>query len=196
MKNVKSYTDKQIWDKILSIGGSYPDKRKLVFVAIQSNEDEPNDFDDKHYTYIGNGKNKMPTFWGVTSCTTNAGINGLKHYEIYNKYGVFVWKTDEYYEDCFQAGYHRASRADGGMKAWVIIKKVKYFRDGNHNSKAEQIGKMYIGNKGTNTHGCDYNRLSRRVRKYINGWSLGCIVLNDMRYYWKWIDRFWYKGRK
>ena len=196
MNNVKSYTDKQLLDRMISIGGKYPRKNKVLFIAVQSNEDEPNGFDDKHYTYIGNGEEKQHTFWGVTSFTNNAVLKGLLHYETYNKYGVFVWKTDEWYEDCFQADYHRASRKDGGMKAWRIIKKVFYYRDGNHNKKTEQIGKKYKSNKATNIHGVDYNRFSRIVRKFIGGWSLGCIVINDMVYYWKWIDRFWYKGRK
>ena len=196
MTNVKRYKDEQILDRVLQIGGKFPDKGKLLFVAIQSEENAINRFDDKVYVYVGRGENKKPNFIMVSSCTTNTGKTGLINFKRYNPHGVFVWKLDEYYEDCFQAGYHKPSRADGGMKAWRLIRDVKYYRDGDMDLIPEQTGRMFEGNKATNMHGVSYNRFSNIIRKFINGWSLGCIVWNNMIDYHYIIKLLWHRGKK
>jgi hypothetical protein len=193
MSNVKKYTDKQLWDRVLEIGGKYPKKGHLSFIAVQSNEDAFNMFDDKIYVYIGRGINKIPKFFMVSSVTTNSGSNGLLNFK--TRKGVFVWKLNKFYTNVFEAGYHHPNRKDGGMKAFRLIKPVYYYRDNNRNKKAEQIGRLYFGNRNTNMHGVSYNPFTRIVKQYIFGWSLGCIVWNNMKDYHIMIDRLWKRGR-
>lgn len=190
--NVKNYTDKNIWNRVFKFGGRYPEKGKLFFVTIQSNENGVNIFDDKLYNYLGRGRDKMPKFIGVTSITTQAGKSGLLgSFFKYNRKGVFVWKTNETYENCFVGGYHK-----GRMKAFRLNTEVYYYRDNDLDLFAEEQGKLYKGNKFTHVHSVSYNPFHWFIKKYINGWSLGCLVLNDTKWYYKkLIEPFWREGR-
>lgn len=190
--NVKSYTDEQLWDRVLKIGGKYPIKDRLMGIAVQSTENAINVFDDKFYLYIGRGRNKMPKFIGVTSITTQAGLSGLLgKFLDYNKLGVFVWKTDEYYESCFIGGYHK-----GRMKAFRLNRNVFYYRDNDLDSFAEEQGKLYKGNKHTHIHTVSYNPFKWFVKKYINGWSLGCLVINNTKWYWNVLIKKYWKPKR
>jgi len=70
------------------------------------------------------------------------------------------------------------------------------FADNDLDLFAEEQGKLYKGNHFTHVHTVSYNPFNFFVKKYINGWSLGCLVLNDTKWYYKkLIDPFWRKGR-
>ena len=189
---VRNYTDNQVWDRVYKFGGTYPGKGKLFGVAIQSNENAINRFDDKFHLYLGRGVNKIPKYIGTTSMTTQPGLSGLLgSFRKYNKLGVFIWKTNEVYKDCFKGGYH-----NGRMKAFRLNTDVWYYRDGDLDSSPEEQGKLYKGNKHTNLHSVSYNPLSNFIKKFVNGWSLGCMVLNDTKWYYKvLIAKYWKVGR-
>jgi len=175
--NVKSYTDEQLLNRVKSLDSFNGIPEDYWILGVQSNEDETNKFDDKFYVFKGE------EFVMVTTGTTNAGINGLKGYDKYNKYGVAVWKTDEWCYGVWKFGKHK-----GKMDALRQVKPIKYYRDGDKDGKAEQLGKMYEGIIYVNFHCNTYNEDNTIVRDLIGGWSLGCQVCNNTPDYYEIID--------
>lgn len=175
MSNVRSYTDKQLLDrvKLLPSYASIPDDYWLL--GVQSDEDKFNSFDDKFYLFKGD------RFVLVASGTTNAGKSAMMGYEKYNKKGVAVIKTDEWYHRLWKTNsLHR-----GRMKALKQVMKILHFRDNNKNTKIEEIGEVYNAVIGCNFHTNSYNRFTKVVRWVIGGWSACCQVCNDPIKYYK-----------
>jgi hypothetical protein len=173
---VRNYTSKQLLDKVKSLP-SFNSKRgipKNLIIAVRSNEDTPDVFDDKMYMFL-NG-----TFQFVTSCTTNPGgpvlLGGWRKY---NKLGAAVLKSDEIYYDAYMKSNGTSIRHHNGkMPCLRQIKSMKYHRDGDNDNKSEELGQVYIDNYATNIHLNSYNFLNKLVRQFIGEWSAGCQVLN------------------
>lgn len=174
LTNVKSYTDKQLLDRVKSLSNFKSVPKNYWLLGVQSNEDEFNVFDDKFYLFKGH------KFVMVTNGTTNAGLSGLYGYMTYNSKGCAVIKTDLWYYDLWKPGYHR-----GKMKALKQAKPIKYYRDWNKNQKAEQIGEVYEGMIGINFHTVLYGQNMSFWRKLIGGWSVGCQVANVVKDYYE-----------
>jgi len=189
MTNVKQYSDRQLLERVEAIGGVIPNRGKYLIIGVQSQEDAPNLFDDKFYVFDGH------KFRIVSSGTTNTGKSGLLHFENYNPKGVAVWKTDQWCPDLYKRGYHRPSRRGGGMRALRQQKPIFYYRDDNHNLKAEEIGELHKGIIWTNMHGISYNPFSTKVKDLINGWSLGCQVWNRMGDYRQMVNAVWKRNK-
>lgn len=52
------------------------------------------------------------------------------------------------------------------------------------NDDAEEIGKLYEDYIGINFHTVSYDKNAKIIKEYINGWSLGCQVINNtVEYY-------------
>lgn len=190
MTNVKSYSDKQLLNRVEEIGGRIPRKGKYLLIGVQSQEDAFNKFDDKFYVFDG------PTFKMVTTGTTNAGAMALKSFDKYNLPGAAIWKTDEYYKDLYRRGYHRPSRKGGGMRALRQQKPILYYRDKNRDNRAEEIGKLEEGIIFANMHGVSYDPFSNQVRDVIGGWSFACQVMNNMTDYRNWMRAAWKRNKK
>lgn len=174
MNNVKSYTDKQILDRVKSLDTFKYIPKNYWCVGVQSQEDETNTFDDKFYVYKGE------EFIMVLTGTTNAGKNALEGYDKLGLSGAAVWKTDVIYYDLFSPGKHK-----GKMDAWRQVKPIHYYRDSDKDGKAEQQGELHYGIIYANFHCNNYNLKSRAVKKLINGWSYGCQVVNMIGKYVK-----------
>lgn len=174
---VKGYSDKALLDRVAQLPSFKGFPSKYWILGVQSQEDTYNKFDDKFYIF--KGKKFIKVVYG----TTNAGTTGLMNYEKYNKYGVLVVKTDEWYHGLWKFGYHR-----GRMPALKQVRPIKYFRDWNKNRKIEEIGKLYSGIKGINFHTVLYQKNLSFIRKLIGGWSVGCQVVNNVREYYKVLD--------
>ena len=171
--NVKSYTDKQLLDMARSLPSFKGFPNNYWLLGVQSEEDKFNSFDDKFYLFKGE------KFVLVTSGTTNAGKAAMFGYERYNKKGVAVIKTNEWYYDLWESGLHR-----GKMKALRQISPIKYYRDSNKNTKIEEMGKLYEGIIYCNFHTNSYNRFTKIIRWVIGGWSACCQVCNNpLKYY-------------
>lgn len=171
--NVKNYTTKQLLDRVKSLPSFRGIPSGYWLLGVQSNEDKFNTFDDKFYLFKGE------TFILVTTGTTNAGKSAMFGYEKYNKLGVAVIKTNEWYYDLWQSGLHK-----GKMEALRQINPIKYFRDNNKNTKIEEIGKMYEDIIYCNFHTNNYDRWTKIKRWIIGGWSACCQVCNDpFKYY-------------
>ena len=175
--NVKSYTDKQLLDRVKSLPDftHIPDSYWLI--GVQSNEDEFNVNDDKFYLY--KGEKFIKTFTG----TTNTGAYGLTNFAKWNMKGVFVLKTNQWIYDFWKTNKkHR-----GKMEAWKQNKPCYHFRDGNKNDKVEEIGEMYFGMCGINFHTQSY-KIINLIKQYIGGWSTGCQSPNNILDYYKTLD--------
>ena len=174
MNNVRSYTDKELLDKAMSLKSFKGFPEGYWLLGVQSDEDKFNRFDDKFYLFKGE------KFILVTSGTTNAGKAAMMGFEKYNKLGVAVIKVDEWYYDLWRAGLHR-----GRTKALRQISPIKHYRDNNKNTIIEQIGKLYNKMIGCNFHTNSYNIWNKLVRWTTGGWSACCQVVNDPIKYYK-----------
>lgn len=177
MSNVKSYTDKQLLDKVSSLPSFNGFPEGYWLLGVQSNEDKFNAFDDKFYLYKGK------EFILTASGTTNAGKSAMMGFEKYNKLGVAVIKTNEWYYDLWQSGLHK-----GRMKALRQISPIKHYRDNNKNTLIEEIGEVYNKIIYANFHTNSYDRWTKIVRWVIGGWSACCQVCNDPIKYYKILD--------
>ena len=177
MSNVRRYTDKELLDRAKSLPSFNGFPKGYWILGVQSNEDKFNSFDDKFYLYKGE------KFILTSSGTTNAGKSAIMGFEKYNKLGVAVIKTNEWYHELWQKGLHK-----GRMKALRQINSIKYFRDNNKNTRIEEVGKMYEGIIYCNFHTNSYNRWTKLVRWVIGGWSACCQVCNDPIKYYKILD--------
>lgn len=177
MSNVRSYNDKELLDKVKSLL-SYDKKKgipKQLVVAVRSNEDESNIFDDKVYVFI-DGVFKL-----VSSITTNPGKSILqKGWKAYNTKGAAILKSDEVYYDCYlrSDGSAKAPHHNGKMECLRQVKPMKYYRDGDNDDKSEEYGDIEVKNNATNLHFSNYNLWTKVKTMFINGWSAGCQVMN------------------
>src|SRR3990167_9603572 len=92
--NVKSYTDEQIINQVEKLSTFNGWKKGKYQIAIRSNEDEFDKFDDKIYSYECIKEGIKPVFIDVHSCTTNPGAQGLKNFENYGNQRCAVLKAD------------------------------------------------------------------------------------------------------
>ena len=184
MTNIRNYTEKEILDRVKSVGGKIT-PNKFLLVGIQSTEDATNLFDDMFYVFY-NGELK-----GSTTGTTNPGLTALKHFEKYSTKGAIVWKTNMFYENLYQRGYHK-----GRMKALRQVEPIYFYRDNDKDGKCEEKGELYFENRNCNQHGVDYDPFSNKIGSKIGGWSAGCQVMNNMSLYRYWIEAAWNLNKK
>lgn len=188
MTNMRDYKEKEILDRVKSVGGQIT-PNKLLLVGIQSTLDTTNLFDDMFYVFY-NGELK-----GSTTGTTNPGLTVLEHFEKYNAKGAAVWKTDMFYKDLYQRGYHNGSKGKK-MKALRQIAPIYHYRDNDKDGKCEEKGELHLGIIGCNQHGVSYNPFSKKIATKIDTWSAGCQVMNIMEHYRYWIDEAWKLNKK
>ena len=170
MNNVKSYTDKQLLEKVKSLKSFKTIPSDYWIVGVRSNEDAPNKFDDKFYIFKGE------SFITVLSGTTNPGTPVLEGgFLKYNKAGAAVIKADEWYYSVWKYGLHK-----GVMPALVQIGKFLGFRDGDKDKKSEEIGPLNTFEwTGINFHTISNDADAAIIADNVNGWSAGCQVVND-----------------
>jgi len=171
---VKGYSDVQLLNKVKSLSSFKGIPENFWLLGVQSQEDTYNQFDDKFYLFKGE------EFILVTSGTTNAGATGIKKFTKFHLKGVAVIKTNEWYYGLWKYGLHKKK-----MLALKQVRPIKYYRDSNKNSKIEEKGKLYEGLIGIDFHTDTYIEGSNIFRKFINGWSLGCQVVNNIKDYYK-----------
>lgn len=170
--SVRGYTDKQILDRIKIVEGFKTIPNEYFLVGIQSNENNFNVFDDKVYLFKGT------KFIAVAPATTNAG-SVLDKISPFVKAGTAVIKTNKWYYDLWTPGRHKQK-----MRALVQVSPISYYRDNDKNKKPDEKGKLYNGIIGINFHTVSYTKLTKYIAKYINTWSIGCIVVPDVDKYY------------
>lgn len=169
---VKNYTDKQLLDRVKVTNGFKAVPKDYWLLAVRSEEDAFNTFDDKVYLFKGE-KCEL-----VTSCTTNPGGPALLGgYKKYNKVGAAVIKSDEWYYGVYRYGLH-----NNRMPALRQQKPMLYYRDGNGDKKVDEVGQITEAVYYTNFHFNSYkvfDRIKNTLSKLIGEWSYGCIVCNE-----------------
>lgn len=170
--NVRGYTASQLLNRVASLPSFKGFPKDFWLLGVQSNEDEPNVFDDKFYLF------KEKRFIMVATGTTNAGTTGLRSYQKYNKNGTFVIKTNEWFYGLWKFGYHR-----GKMPALKQVRPILGYRDNNRDDKIDEVGKIVKGYYGINFHSVDYGLRPGFWRRLVGLWSVGCQVLNDINQY-------------
>lgn len=185
---VKNYTDQELIEQMQKAKGFTVFPLGYFFCGVQSTEDTYNHFDDKMYLFHFNGSSIR--FVAVTSCTTNAGATGIHNYNRFNKKGVAVVKTNQWYYNLWTYGLHR-----GKMPALKQVAPILVYRDYNKNAKIEEIGPVYSGYYGINFHTAIYGNAAGFFRRLIGGWSVGCQVLNNYDDYIKMLNLVKYQDR-
>lgn len=174
---VKSYTDKEILDRVKNLSNFKNIPSDYWIVGIRSEEDTPNVFDDKFYLFKGE------KFILVTTGTTNPGTPSLLGGYKKNKLsGSFILKSDYWHYDFWSYGLH-----NGKMPALRQATDAIGYRDNNNNDKAEEIGDIKKAT-GINFHFNSYDLKTKIVKWIIGGWSEGCQVANKAEDYNKIIE--------
>lgn len=170
MSNVKSYTDKDIIDRVEGLSTFKGWKPGIYDIWIRSDEDQFDAFDDKAYTFEVDSDG-VPRFVMVRAGTTNTGSYGLKRFKEYNDLGAAVLKSDWMVYGSHIFGNHPFKN---GKPAYRQAKSWPHFRDGNRNNKAEEIGPEYDGIIGANIHRAGVNST------VIKNWSTACLVTANL----------------
>tara|TARA_R110000851_G_scaffold237164_2_gene390013 strand:- start:6816 stop:7397 length:582 start_codon:yes stop_codon:yes gene_type:complete len=177
MSNVRSYTDKQLLDRVKSLSSYKQIPSNYWILGVRSNEDAHNVYDDKFYLFQGE------KFIMVADGTTNAGKTALENYQKYNKNGTFVVKSDLWFYELWKFGHH-----NGRMPALKQNKAIIGYRDNNKDNKIDERGSTYTGFFGINFHTVSYDKKIGFISKLIGGWSAGCQVINDVEKYYKMLN--------
>jgi hypothetical protein len=176
--NVRSYTDDQLLERVALVAEGfteYPEGYWLI--GVRSNEDEANKFDDKFYLFY------KKQFVKVYSGTTHTGIKGLKGFAKYNPDGAAVLKADTIVYDSHRRGMSK------GRGVYRQDKVFPYYRDNDMDDKAEEIGELYEDKIiYCHIHDCKLEE-GDDPKEYINGWSLGCQVLNNPDHWHDFFNR-------
>lgn len=174
---VKSYTDNQLIARAKAMPSFKGVPAGRWIIGVRSKADLPDKFDDKFYEF--EGEKFIRVLSGTTHPAKSILVGG---YKSYNKDGAAVVKADEWYYDLWKYGLHK-----GKMPALLQLgAKIKVFRDGDGDNKAEEIGKLQEGWFGINFHTntYDFSAANVKIKKEdISGWSAGCQVPNDRAKY-------------
>jgi len=136
--------------------------------GIRSSADAPDKFDDEFYLFKGTSIIK------ATTGTTNPGKPVLTGgFKKYNKLGAAVVASNVYYQKLWTFGYH-----NGKVKALKQTGPILVYRDGDMDSKSEELGKPVQGDFDINFH-CATYKLAGLVRTSIGAFSAGCMVCNN-----------------
>lgn len=174
---VKSYTDKQLLDRVKSLDNYIDIPSEYWILGVRSSADLPDEFDDKFYLFKGE------KFIMVTSGTTHSGTYGLLNFKLWNRKGVFVAKSDFWHYSVWKHGLHK-----GKMKCLVQAKDFVGYRDGDKDLKNEEIGEEVKGMFGINFHTVSYNKFVNFILKLIGRWGTACQVANNVEKYYDILD--------
>jgi len=177
--NIKNYTDNQLLSRLESLSTFKGWKKGIYDIWIRSEEDEYNKFDDKVYTFECLKDNTKPVFIMVCTGTTNAGAQGLKHFEKYNKKGCAILCDDIIIYDSHIYGLHGKDQYPAYIQSFEV--GFPYTRDNDKDNKAENYGKIYKDRIGANCH------KAGEATVYINGNSVACLVRNVLKEFKKWM---------
>lgn len=179
--SVRSYTDEQLIQRVESLQSFKGWKVGKYCIMVRSNEDTFDRFDDKCYLFDVLVQDQKPKFAAVYPITTNAGAQGLKNYDKYNALGCAVLKSDVLVYQSHKIGKHK-----GRYTAYTQNVGFPYFRDGDKDNQAEEIGKEYSNIIGANIHKAGANSVQ------IGGWSVACLVFpkeNDFNKFMFWANK-------
>lgn len=165
------YTDDQLISRTESVAKGFAGwKQGMYLIAVRSNPEIPDAFDDKAYLFECEKDGEKPEFLMVATCTTHPGVDVLQNFaKKYNKAGAPVLKSDCIVYNSHKYGTHTK------YAAYRQDKSFPYFRDTDGDKFAEEQAPEHSGVILANIHRANPNKTS-----VINkNWSAGCIVMND-----------------
>jgi hypothetical protein len=168
MTNVRNYTDIELLDKASSLPSFKGFPTTYWALAVRSNEDANDLFDDKVYIFCGE------KFIMATSCTTNKGNKGT---------GVVC--ADVWNYGAYQVGLHKGKTLAGVQRLGMA-----YSRDFTSDEITNPTSPIMHDIRGFNFHAASHDLKSKLVKKNIGGWSEGCIVMNDIPKFVKIMEYF------
>lgn len=179
---VKNYTDQELLNRVKSLASFKTLPKDYWLLGIRSKDDQFNTFDDKFYLWNGD------KFVLVCTGTTNAGANGLKEFDKYGAKGTAHVKSNEWYYDVWQFGWHK-----GKVEALKQVRPFLICRDADKDNSVDE-NEASLEMCGINFHPNTYDMNDMRVKTLIGGWSLGCQVANNLEMYKQIINKT--KGQK
>lgn len=185
MSNVRSYTDLELIERVESLPSFKGWKVGKYFFCVRSSEDEFNKFDDKGYPFEVFVEGQRPKFIAVYPITTNAGAQGLKRFETYQKLGCAVAIADHITYGSHVYGLHGKSQYPAYVQTFKG-EQYPYTRDNDRDDKAENYGKIYTDRIGMNIHKAGVDTAE------INGNSTACWVFkrsNDFNKFLTWANK-------
>lgn len=180
---MRTFTDAEVLARIKGLPTFTGWPNGIVDVWIRSAADKFDSFDDKAFTYECFGNSATPKFIMARNGTTNAGSYGLKHFQEYNHLGCAVLKSDVIVYDSHEWGLHKNKRAYRQKKGFP------YFRDGNRNERAEEIGPEFNDVILANVHRAGVNST------VIHKWSTACLVTSNLSKFLAFLDFMESKGK-
>lgn len=186
--NVRSFTDEQLLKAVEESVDFKGIPEGYWFIGVRSTEDAYNIYDDKFYLFKGR------KFIMVVTGTTHSGAYGLKNFFKWDKRGTAIIRSGKMFYNVLQKSDGKKVRHHKGkMQCLRLIGKIDYFRDNNLDEKIDEVGTIYYENCHTNFHCNTYEKTWKKALKWIiNGWSTGCMVINDIINYYKWLDHIPY----
>lgn len=177
--NVRAYKDSELIARVEGLPTFKGWKKGKYTIWVRSNEDAYDKFDDKVYNFECTKDGEKPIFHSVNSGTTNAGAQGLKHFEKYSKLGCAVLMADHMEYNAYYFGYHKN---DPKRPAYRQGKPWPYYRDNNKDNKIDETGKIYWTIIGANQHDA-----GDKEPEKIGGYSVACLVRNVKKEYDSWL---------
>lgn len=187
---VRNYTSEELINKMRSLPSFRVLPEGYHLIAVRSNEDTPDVYDDKVYLF------NKDVFVLVSTCTTNSGTYGQRNFNKWNRKGVAVTKADEVYYDSFMKSDGKYVRHHNGkMQCLRQIGDMVYYRDNNKNNRIEERGQSYKGNYSTNIHANSYKHRTGLLSWIIGRWSTGCLVFNNLSMYYLMLSKIEFNRR-
>jgi len=173
-------TTSELLEKAKSLSSFKKVPENIWILGVRNDADIVNKPDDMFYIF--QGEKFLTSLTGSTNPGTPVLTGGFLKY---NKVGAAVVKSNEWYYDVWKFGMHQ-----GKMKALRQVGPLIIYRDGDKDSKSEEIGTPIKGLYGINFHGMDYNSLSTSTKETVGEWSAGCQVCNETEKYYDTIPMF------
>lgn len=175
---VKNYTTQELLKKVRSLKSFTIIPNGYWILGVRSKADLHNQFDDKFYLFKGE------VHISVMSGTTNPGASGLLNFAQWDKRGVAVIKANKWYYNVWTRGLHNSK-----VIAYRQTGPFDVIRDNDKNKRSGDSGTTSVEyGRGLNFHPSTYNLQEKNKKTAINGWSVGCQVVNDIPAYNKLME--------
>jgi hypothetical protein len=173
------YSAKELIERMKQLESFKSIPQGFHIIGIRSHADIPDSFDDVFNLMDGE---KLVL---STTGTTNPGVTVLKNHQQYNPNGAAILKSDCIYPGVWKFGKHK-----GKMDALLQTGgEVLVYRDGDKDSKSEEIGVLQKGYFGINFHADQYDlNATDKNSNVVGGWSAGCQVCNNISDYKQFIS--------
>lgn len=174
--NVREYTNEELLNKVKALPSFIKIPGGVWILGVRSNEDSPDEFDDKFYVF------KDEEFVTMLSGTTNPGTYGLLNFMKWNRNGAAVIKADEWYYSVWERSLTHNGK---NMECLRQVGEFKVIRDGNKNKKSgDNTNWTLESGNGLNFHTVSYDATAKIIKSLIGQWSTGCQVPNDTEKYY------------